>query len=191
MILLLVFGRGSYADTIPADTIPLQYAELDEIVLVEKKHTRLMQDSNTMLSVDIKGLDLLPKFLGTADPMRYLQTIWGVQTNSETTAGIYIQGCDDYHTILTINGAPVYYPSHLLGLFSSFIPAHFQTMNVEKSAHSASFPNRLGGGVELVPNTNFERKIGVDGNIGLIGAELTLPVSVGSKSDLFLSARSS
>lgn len=191
MILLVVIGRGSYADTIPADTIPLQYAELDEIVLVEKKHTRLMQDSNTVLSVDIKGLDLLPKFLGTANPMRYLQTISGVQTNSETTAGIYIQGCDDYHTILTINGAPVYYPNHLLGLFSSFIPAHFQTMNVEKSAHSASFPNRLGGGVELVPNTNFERKIGVDGNIGLIGAELTLPVSVGSKSDLFLSARSS
>ena len=50
---------------------------------------------------------------------------------------------------------------------------HFQTMNVEKSAHSASFPNRLGGGVELVPNTNFDCAIGVDGNIGLIGAEIT------------------
>ena len=192
ILLLVVIGGGSYADTIPADTLPMQQAELDEIVLVSQKHTRLMQDSNSsMLTIDIKGLDILPKLLGTADPMRFLQTISGVQTNSETTAGIYIQGCDDYHTILSINGAPVYYPNHLLGLFSSFIPAHFQAMNVEKSAHSALFPNRLGGEVELVPNTNFDRAIGVDGNIGLIGAEITLPISIGKKSDLFLSARSS
>lgn len=191
VILLVVIGGGSYADTIPADTLPMQQAKLDEIVLVAQKHTRLIQDSNSMLTIDIKGLDILPKLLGTADPMRYLQTISGVQTNSETTAGIYIQGCDDYHTILTINGAPVYYPNHLLGLFSSFIPAHFQSMNVEKSAHSALFPNRLGGKVELVPNTSFDRAIGVEGNIGLIGAEITLPISIGKKSDLFLSARSS
>ena len=156
ILLVVVIGGGSYADTIPADTLPMQQAELDEIVLVSQKHTRLMQDSHSMLTIDIKGLDILPKLLGAADPMRFLQTISGVQTNSETTAGIYIQGCDDYHTILSINGAPVYYPNHLLGLFSSFIPAHFQAMNVEKSAHSALFPNRLGGEVELVPNTNFD-----------------------------------
>ena len=191
VILLLVISGGSYADTIPADTFPMQQAELDEIIIVEKKHTRLMQDSNNMLTIDIKGLDVLPRFLGTVNPMRYLQTLSGVQTNSETTAGIYIQGCDDYHTILSINGAPIYYPNHLLGLFSPFISAHFQSMNVEKSAHSAVFPNRLGGGVELVPNSNFERTIGVDGNIGLIGAEVTVPMSIGKKSDLFLSARSS
>ena len=191
VILLLVISGGSYADTIPADTFPMQQAELDEIIIVEKKHTRLMQDSNNMLTIDIKGLDVLPRFLGTVNPMRYLQTLSGVQTNSETTAGIYIQGCDDYHTILSINGAPIYYPNHLLGLFSPFISAHFQSMNVEKSAHSAVFPNRLGGGVELVSNSNFERTIGVDGNIGLIGAEVTVPMSIGKKSDLFLSARSS
>ena len=189
VILLFVISGGSYADTIPADTFPMQQAELDEIIIVEKKHIPLMRDSNSMLTIDIKGLDVLPRFLGTVNPMRYLQTLSGVQTNSETTAGIYIQGCDDYHTILSINGAPIYYPNHLLGLFSPFISAHFQSMNVEKSAHSAIFPNRLGGGVELVPNTNFERTIGVDGNIGLIGAEITVPMSIGKKSDLFLSAR--
>ena len=191
LIILLVISGGSYADTIPADTIFMQHAELEEITIVENKRVNLIRDSNSMLQIDIKGLDVLPKFLGTSDPMRYLQTISGVQTNSETTAGIYIQGCDDHHTILNINGAPIYYPNHLLGLFSSFIPAHFQSMNVEKSAHSALFHNRLGGEVSLVPNTEFSRKVGVDGNVGLIGAEVTMPVSIGEKSDLFLSARSS
>lgn len=191
LIILLVISGGSYADTIPADTVFMQHAELEEITLIENKHVSLIQDSNSMLQIDIKGLDVLPKFLGTSDPMRYLQTISGVQTNGESTAGIYIQGCDDHHTILNINGAPIYYPNHLLGLFSSFIPAHFESMNVEKSSHSATFPNRLGGEVSLVPNTKFNRKIGVDGNVGLIGAEVTMPVSISEKSNLFLSARSS
>ncbi len=191
LIILLVISRGSYADTIPADTTFMQYGELEEIRVVEQRHTRLIQDTNSMMKIDIKGLDVLPKFLGTSDPMRYLQTISGVQTNGESTAGIYIQGCDDHHTILNINGAPIYYPNHLLGLFSSFIPAHFQSMNVEKSAHTAQFANRLGGGVELVPNTRFDRKVGVEGNVGLISSELTVPASLGKKSDLYLSARSS
>ena len=191
LMILLVISGGSYADTIPADTTFMQYGELEEIRVVEQRHTRLIQDTNSMMKIDIKGLDVLPKFLGTSDPMRYLQTISGVQTNGESTAGIYIQGCDDHHTILNINGAPIYYPNHLLGLFSSFIPAHFQSMNVEKSAHTAQFSNRLGGNVELVPNTQFDRKIGVEGNVGLINSEVTLPVSIGKKSDLYLSARSS
>ena len=55
VILLLVISGGSYADTIPADTFPMQQAELDEIIIVEKKYTRLMQDSNNMLTIDIKG----------------------------------------------------------------------------------------------------------------------------------------
>lgn len=191
LVILMVVSRSSYADTTPADTIFMQQADLEEVVLIQQKHTELMQDSNSMLMVDIKGLDVLPKFLGTSDPMRYLQTISGVQTNSETTAGIYIQGCDDHHTLLTINGAPVYYPNHLFGLFSSFIPAHFKSMSVEKSAHTSVFANRLGGDVPLMPNREYDRIIGVEGNIGLIGAEVTLPISIGKKSDLYLSVRSS
>jgi hypothetical protein len=42
-----------------------------------------------------------------------------------------------------------------------------------------------------VPNTRFDRKVGVEGNVGLISSELTVPASLGKKSDLYLSARSS
>ena len=133
----------------------------------------------------------MPKFLGSADPIRYLQTIAGVQTNGEGFSGIYVQGCDDHHTMTSINGAIVYYPNHLLGLFSTFIPSHFESMSIEKSIHNASFSNRLAANVELHPYTSYDKKIGIEGNIGLIESDLTMPVKFDDKNTLYFSARSS
>ena len=151
----------------------------------------MLTESGNAVLVSIREMEHLPKFLGTADPMRYLQSLPGVQTNTESSAGIFIQGCDDYQTILSIDGAQVFYPNHLLGLFSSFIPAHFEDMKVETSCHDAAFPNRLGGGVSLRSHTEYSRPIGVEGNVGLIGSEVTMPLRLGDRGFLSLSARTS
>ena len=164
---------------------------LEELLVVGRRPGPMITESGNAVTVSIRDMEHLPKFLGTADPMRYLQSLPGVQANTESSAGIFIQGCEDHHTILSIDGAPVFYPNHLLGLFSSFIPAHFEDMEVETSFHNASFTNRLGGGVSLYSHTAFDRPIGIEGNVGLIGSELTMPVRLGDKGALFLSARTS
>ncbi len=164
---------------------------LEELVVVGRRPRPMVIESGNAVSVSLQEMEHLPRFLGTADPMRYLQSLPGVQTNTESSAGIFIQGCEDYHTILSIDGAPVFYPNHLLGLFSSFIPAHFEDMEVGTSCHDAAFPNRLGGGVTLYSHTETDRPIGIEGNVGLIGSELTMPVRLGDRGFLSLSARSS
>ena len=132
---------------------------LEELVVVGRRPRPMVIESGNAVSVSLQEMEHLPRFLGTADPMRYLQSLPGVQTNTESSAGIFIQGCEDYHTILSIDGAPVFYPNHLLGLFSSFIPAHFEDMEVGTSCHDAAFPNRLGGGVTLYSHTETDRPI--------------------------------
>jgi len=166
--------------------------ELDEVVITERRIKPILEsESSSQISINIKELESLPKFMGQSDPLRYLQTIAGVQTNNESTSGIYIQGCDDSQTQLTINGAPIYYPNHLLGLFSGFIPSHFESMKLVKSTHDATFINRLGGSVELQTLTKTNEKFTMDGNIGLISSDVTMKIACGPKSDLFLSARGS
>ena len=44
LVILIVISRSSYADTIPADTVFMQHAELEEITLIENKHVSLIQD---------------------------------------------------------------------------------------------------------------------------------------------------
>lgn len=131
--------------------------------------------------------------MGQSDPLRYLHTIAGVQTNNEATAGIYVQGCDDSQTLLTLNGVQVYYPNHLLGLFSGFISAHFHDMEVVKMAHDAVFSNRLGGEVSLYTVSDMPpaKKMLLDVNVGMISSDATIGIACGAKSELFLSARAS
>lgn len=189
--LLLIISGESYAVTLSADSSYIYEKTLDDVIVIQQKKEQLIKDSANQIVVNLHSLDVMPKFLGTTDPIRYLQTIAGVQTNGEGFSGIYVQGCDDHHTMTSINGAPVYYPNHLLGLFSTFIPSHFENMVIEKSIHDASFSNRLAANVALEPYTSYDKKIGVEGNVGLIESDLTMPIKFNDKNTLYLSARSS
>ncbi len=164
---------------------------IDEIEVVQQRSPQIVSQKSNQQIVDMKQLESIPKFLGTSDPMRYLQTLAGVQTNSETQAGIHIQGCDAYQTLVSINEAPVFYPNHLLGLFSTFVPAHFETMTIEQGEHRGNMTNRIGGWVDLQTQHKQPERFGLSGNVGLINSDLTLTIPCGEKSALWVSGRTS
>lgn len=193
ILLFLTVGTHLYPQT-GADSLFLILPQnLKEVSISGHRIKSLVENEGTQMRINLQEISKLPRFMGQSDPLRYLHTIAGVQTNNEATAGIYIQGCDDSQTLLSINGAPVYYPNHLLGLFSGFIPAHFQDMEVVKSAHDAVFGSRLGGEVSLqtVSDLPGGKKVSLDANIGLISSDATVGIACGRKSELFLSARAS
>lgn len=136
-------------------------------------------------------MDDLPKILGNADPMHYLQTLPGVQTNNEYDSGLHIQGCDNSHNLVCIDAVPVYNASHMLGLFSVFNPTHYSRMILHKTASNATFPNRLGGLVSLCPHNNLLDSMSGDLQVGLISSQGTIRLPLGGNSALTVSARSS
>ena len=64
------------------------------------------QIGNGVTIWDISGLSELPQILGNADPMHYVQMLPGVQTNNEYRSGISIEGCDNQHSAILIDGIP-------------------------------------------------------------------------------------
>lgn len=120
----------------------------------------------------------------------------GVQTNSEYDAGLHIQGCDNSHNYVSLGGAPVYNAAHLLGFFSIFNAGHFTEMSLQKSPVSASFPNRLGGRVDMLTPTWLaaEDSLSVGAvhgelSVGPMSSQGTLRLPIGKRSLLLLSAR--
>ena len=180
------------AQDIAVDTTYLTISkELEDIVVVQQRSANLVEMSIERQKVNMDELALTPKFLGVSDPIRFLQSIAGIQTNNETRAGLHIQGCDDYQTLISINEAPIYYPNHLLGLFSGFISPHFSTLTIEQSAHSASAVNRLGGLVNIETKKEHPKRFRMEGNLGLVSTDLTMAIPCGKKSALWLSGRTS
>ena len=163
--------------------------QLEEIEIVEQRTASFVTQQPERMVVDMQQIKFMPKFLGTSDPIRYLQSLPGIQTNNETTTGLHIQGCDDYHTLITINGAPVFYPNHLLGLYSTFIGPHFATVGIEQAEHKGTMENRIGGWVDFQTLNKQPKRFGFEGNIGLVNSDITFAIPMGKKHALWLSAR--
>lgn len=146
--------------------------------------------------ISMSFMDEMPHILGNADPLHYAQLLPGVQTNSEYDAGLHIQGSDNSHNYVSLGGAPIYNAAHLLGFFSIFNAGHFSELSLQKSPVSASFPNRLGGRVDMLTPTWLAAEDslwtgGVHGelSVGPMSSQGTLRLPVGKRSLLLLSAR--
>lgn len=192
LILFVIFLVSSLSSVGQAtyDTLLIN-KQLDEINVVQQKTQSIVEQRGNKMVIDMSAISQMPKFLGTSDPIRYLQSLGGISTNNETTSGIHIQGCDDYQTLTSINGAPVYYPNHLLGLYSTFIAPHFSTMTVEQSEHRGTMENRIGGLVNVETHHLQPQRFSLQGNIGIINSDATLTIPCGKKSALWLSGRAS
>lgn len=174
----------------------LNHYQLQDVEVKGKRlrsHLKALDDASI---VDMSLMDYMPRILGNADPIHYAQLLPGVQTNSEYDAGLHVQGCDNSHNSVSLDGVPIYNATHLLGFFSIFNASHFSEMSLTKSSTSASFPNRLGGSVDMLTPTWICGEDSVQANgkhgeiaVGPMSSQGTVKLPIGKRSMLMVSAR--
>ena len=190
ILTILICGSLLLSAQTATDTVTIT-KNIEEVVITRERSRRMVTQDGSQLQVDMQDLRTMPKFLGASDPIRYLQSLPGIQTNNETRTGLHIQGCDDYQTLTAINGAAVYYPNHLLGLFSTFIGSHFSSITIEQAEHTGNMTNRIGGYVNFETPQKVPERFSLEGNLGLVFTDLTLAIPIKKKSALWLSGRTS
>ena len=194
IFIYVVFGILKGVSAEMTDT--LNHYGLQAVEIRGKRLRSQLREIEGTSIISMSLMDEMPHILGNADPLHYAQLLPGVQTNSEYDAGLHIQGCDNSHNYVSLGGAPVYNAAHLLGFFSIFNAGHFSEMSLQKSPVSASFPNRLGGRVDMLTPTWLAAEDslwmgGVHGelSVGPMSSQGTLRLPVGKRSLLLLSAR--
>lgn len=145
---------------------------------------------STGLTWDMASMNQLPKIFGNADPIHYAQLLPGIQTCNEFDSGLYIQGCEQGQNYVSVSGVPVFNAAHLLGFFSIFNPTHFSSFSINTSKHSAEFPNRIGGMLDMSIPDSVPSRFNGDVSIGIMSSQGTCRIPLSEKSALFLSARS-
>ena len=165
---------------------------LDSITVIGYRYSSLIKSDLSGMTVwDMSAMSQLPQILGNADPMHYAQMLPGIQTNNEYNSGIHIEGCDNQHNLVAIEGVPLYNVSHLLGFFSAFNTSHFKAMSIAKGVSGAFFPNRIGGQVEMRHMTVIPDSISGTLSVGLISSQGTLNVPVSKNTAIMASVRGS
>lgn len=174
----------------------LNHYQLQDVEVKGKRLRSHLKALDDACIVDMSLMDYMPRILGNADPIHYAQLLPGVQTNSEYDAGLHVQGCDNSHNYVSLDGVPIYNATHLLGFFSIFNASHFSEMSLTKSSTSASFPNRLGGSVDMLTPTWIcgEDSLQANGKhgeiaVGPMSSQGTVKLPIGKRSMLMVSAR--
>ena len=136
--------------------------------------------------VNMEKIRLVPSFLGNADPLRFVHLLPSVQLNAENDGGLYMQGSEHSHTLISQGGVPLYGVSHLLGLYSVFNSPHYKGMRYSTSPGPES---RIGGGIDLLLRDSLVHRPQGDISIGLLSAQGSVALPAGRQSSVFLSAR--
>ena len=155
------------------------------VITEELKKPIILNSRGISGEVNTDKIAAVPSFLGTPDPIRFVRLLPSVQLNTELDGGLYMQGSEHSHTLISQEGVPIYGASHMLGFFSTFNSPHYSGM---KYSTTCGQRGRIGGMIDMRLADTVTTKFSADLYVGLLSAQGTVDIPMG-KSSLKVSAR--
>lgn len=161
--------------------------ELSEVNVVEKR-----DKPSDHIQLNTADMNKYPALLGDNDVMRSLQHKAGVQPGPDGTVGLIVRGGDPSQNLCLLDGVPLYYTDHLVGISSTYNTEALKTADF----YSGSFPSRYGGRLSSVLDIYTKdgdmEHFGGSAKIGLLSGNISLegPL-IKNKASMIISARRS
>ncbi|MEM7106424.1 MAG: TonB-dependent receptor [Bacteroidota bacterium] len=151
-------------------------ANLTEIIIIEPDHSGEASDLRATGSdlINEQTVTALPSMAGEVDIIKAFQLLPGVQSGNEGTAGLYIRGGSQDQNLILLDGVPIYYPSHMYGIFSTFNASTIKKAELIKDGFPARFGGRLSSILDITLKDGNNRKIGGEFGLGLTAANFML-----------------
>ncbi len=108
---------------------------------VNADHKKLTIETSK-LTMHTRELQTVPMVV-EGDLLRAVQTMPGVSSLSDFSAGLYVRGGSPDQNLILLDDMDVYNPSHLFGFFSTFNVDAVKTVDLQKSGYPARYGGRL------------------------------------------------
>lgn len=131
-----------------------QAVALEAVEVTADKEELTIEPSR--ISMQTRQLTTVPK-IAEVDLFRAIQTLPGVSTASDFSAGLYVRGGSPDQNLILLDDMDVYNPSHLFGFFSTFNVDAVKTVELQKSGFPARYGGRLSSLLD-VHNRDGNRK---------------------------------
>jgi len=127
-----------------------------------------------------------PSFFGEMDVLKSLESLPGIKMHSDGSAFYYVRGGDRDQNMVLIDDAPIYNPSHMLGLFSTIIPDAVNDITVYKGDMPASLGGRLSSVLDIRTKKGNDQHTQVWGSAGLVSTKLGVEGPIKKDASSFL-----
>jgi hypothetical protein len=155
--------REGYDYTLNA-LLKVEPVPVEKIVVEEDRYTKIGAVQPGFVSIKGDQLSSLPG-IAEGDPIRSLQLLPGVQAASDFSSALYVRGGGPDQTLVLLDQATVYNPTHAFGFFSTFNPDATGAVNLYKGAYPAENGGRLSAVLDVrtreIATRNFNGKVGV------------------------------
>jgi len=165
--------------------------ELEQITISAARTSRLQQSSQmSSINLPVSQVRSMPRLLGEPDLLKTLQLMPGVKQGSEGTSALLVRGGTPDQNLILLDGAPLYNPMHLLGIFSTFNTSVLKDVTLYKGAFPARYGGRLSSVLDISTKDGDLHQLHGDFSVGLLSTQLTLegPLKKG-KTSFVLSGR--
>ena len=163
------------------------------VVVESNSNRQLLEDPQMSVEeITAKQAKEIAALMGEADIIKLLQLKPGVQASIEGSSGLYVRGGSSDQNLFLLDGATLYNPSHLLGLFSTFNADVIKNVQLYKGSFPSRFGGRLSSVLEVQLREGNKKEWQLAGGIGLIAARISAegPI-IKDKSSFLVAARSS
>lgn len=150
-------------------------AALDEVVITNKKRDINVKNAQMgKFVLPIEQIKSIPALLGEVDLIKTIQLLPGVRNAGEGSAGIYVRGGGPDQNLILLDDAIVYNTGHLFGFFSIFNADAIKNVSLIKGGMPAQYGGRLSSVLDIAMKEGNDKKLQVDGGIGLIASRLSI-----------------
>ena len=144
---------------------------LEEVVVTSAPSvTTQLITSNTNIRPSV--VEERPEFFGETDVVKTLESVPGVKFHSEGSTFYYVSGGHRDQNLVLIDDAPIYNPSHMLGVFSTVIPDAVNDITLYKGDMPASLGGRLSSVLDVRTKKRNDQHFHAWGNFGLISTKI-------------------
>ncbi|GJM35354.1 MAG: TonB-dependent receptor [Saprospiraceae bacterium] len=137
-------------------------------------------------------IEEMPGLLGEPDALQALDLLPGVQAGTASLGSVNVRGGDNGHNLILLDGAQVYNPNHLLGVYSVFNGSAVKDVELIKGAIPAQYGGRLSSVIAVNGREGNFNQFKAEGSLGLIAVKLMVegPIKKGKSSFLLAGRRS-
>lgn len=169
------------------------FSELEEVLVTPGDSAiRIENIHANAFSIDNVTVRNKTTVLGEADVIKSLDIIPGIQLFRDGSTFFNVRGGDRDQNQILVDEAPIYNPSHFLGLFSSIMPESTKDIKLYKGDLPAQMGGRLSSVLDIKTRDGNLKRMNVNGSLGMVSGRLAIEGPIKKdKSSFFISGRRS
>lgn len=160
---------------------------LQEVLVISKKDSIFVSSTGQSITLPLDNISKLPRAMGEADVIRYLQMLPGVQGGADGFGGLHVRGGNSDQNLILLDDVPVYNPSHTFGLFSIFNPDLAKSVQFYKAGFPARYDGRVSSVLDVRTREGNSQKFAMEASVGTMATKgvMEIPLSKGKGGILF------